>query len=612
MKTLFSFSQYAVESYLFLLLFYGYYRVAIKSAVGFQWERWYLQVAPLLACLLPFLSAIPLQNGFDRLALSLPVTELLNWRENGFPEFTISVGVILRLIFFMGFAILAFRLVDKLSAIGSFFLGRGQKLPWFIGWRHSGVVHFSRLFSSWDSWDDEQKDNWASQHSPVHPFYAWEALLLHFLLLLNWWNPAMQGFAKDWKTLYSQEFFPEKKLRSNLRMAGATGLFFFLAVPYALISPAYSPSAYLGSTISNWAEKVIFERKIAEKGYALSWGEISIPLEKLAAPNGFGGEIELELQDFQQALQREIKVLKDGKPMKTGILSFLFYSKTTGNHAYINGIDPKNVALRDRRQGQVYNDSLRFGDELMLFGEGGEIYLTSVKFHIRDPYADYEPVVKVPEINNLEANFSFQIVGRAGRRALVKIDTTSPDSRHILAMYDDPAKYEIVEISGFRTNRHYLSESEALSAKVAVHETQLVHALPDVYYLPEYQAYQNQEIRLDWGTMTASPSSQNYPEQAFARADEQPLTLSVGERNLEIASFELIITGKHIPSLGFQTDRLNHPAISQVLRNLAPESSIYFDHLVVRDADNKLKLFPVSFVFNIGKSDASHAEPYFK
>lgn len=598
-----SFPQYTLESFLCLLIFYGYYQFAVRAAASFSFRIWYLRLAPLAACLLPLLPIVFAEKEADILALdTLKMTSRYRWQKE-LPEFTISWGLLVRMVYFAGFTLAALRLTDKCWAIGMFLRHQGNQPVFFPTWQASATARFGQLFFLWEKWEDRQKEEWAAKWLPIHPIFAWEALLIHFLLLINWWNPAMHGFIKNWQELYDREFLPQKNERTHLRLAGAFTLVVSLALFFSLCPARFSPTASMGKTVSAWSGQVIFEyKKAKEYTYTLRWGQFSIPLKKLANPNGFGGEIEMELTDFQQVLHHEIEVFQGEKLVETGILSFLYYSKAAGDRAYINAIDPKKVVLKDRRQGKTYNDSVRFGDELVLFGEAGDIYLTKVQFRIRDPFADYEPVVKVPEINHLEASSSFQVVGRAGKRALVKIDSSSPGSWYIREMYNDPTQYEIVEIPGFRTNRRYLSESEALSTLVAAYETELTKGLPDVYYLPEYQDYQNREIRLEWGMMTADPSSQNYPGWMFSHATEQELMLSVGGQSLEVVAFEMIVAGKNIPSVGFLTNRLDHPAIRQAVQNLKPETSIYFDRLVVKDADGSLKLFPAAFVFNIGKA----------
>ncbi len=602
-----SFSQYAIESFLCLLLFYGYYRFFLKAASSFLLQRWFLRLSLVEAFLLPLFSLLSAEKQAILPGLETLSTTPQAWWPIELPEFSVSWSLLIRAVYFVGFMVAAFRLMDKIWAIGHFIATERNSTSHFQGLDFSATVAFSRLFFLWNKWDVQQKEQWAEKWRSLHPLAAWEALCVSFLLVFNWWNPLMHSYVKSWQELYAQESFLRKKGNALLQLSGAVGLAVSVVLAFAFLPSRLSPTALMGKAIAAWSSQLVFEYKKEEPHrYTLQWGKTSVLLKKLASPNGFGGEIEIELSDFQQILNTgAIEVYHGNKPLHTGILSILYFSKSSGDRAYINDIDPEKVILKDRRQGTVFNDSLHFGDEIVLFGEADQIYLTHVKFKIHDPFAAYEPVVKVPEINHVEANSSFQIIARAGKRALVKIDSASPGSWYIRELYSDPLQYEIVEIPGFRTNRRYLSESEALAALMAAPETLLVKDLPDIYYLPEFQNYQNTVVRLDWGSMSAMPSSQNYPVAVFSQATGRELRLQADNQTLEIAAFEIIITGKEVPSMGFLTDHLDHPDIQNALADLKPEASIYFDHLVVRDTDNVLKLFPVAFVFNIVENDAA-------
>ena len=598
-----SFPQYTLETFLCLLIFLGYYRIALRDAPGFAIKQWYLRLAPVTAFLLPLLPELFAGTEPDLLAAVTVKMNLADWWHKDLPDFTISYGWLLKAIYFIGFMVAALRLTDKFWAIGQFLIEQGNQPTLATGWQGAPTVRFSQLFFQWELWNDAKKKEWAEKWLPLHPVFAWEALFLSLLCAINWWNPVMHGFLKDWQQLYGQPYSTQTGFPASRRVTGELVLTAFLAASCIFVPKAYSPAVSAGTVLTKWSGQTVFEHKNTRgHSYTFEWGAHVIPLTKYANPNGFSGELELELTDFQYVLNQKIKVYKDGTALKTGILSILYHSETTGSRAYINGIDPDRVILKDRRQDKIYNDSISPGDELILFGEAEGIYLSKVQIRIRNPLADYEPVVKVPDINHLEATSVFQIIGRAGKRALVKIDAGSPGSRRIREMYKDPTQYEIVDIPGFRTNRRYLSESEALSSQVSAAGTDLAAGLPDVYYLPEYQGYQNHVVKLDWGLFAAAPSSPNYPEKQFLTVLAQEPVLSVGDKKLEITSFEVIIAGKNVLPAGFRTDRLSYPAIQEALQQLRPETSIYFDRLVVRDDDGVLKLFPVSFAFNVGKN----------
>ena len=598
-----SFPQFLLESFLCLLLFAGCYQWTLNSTRAFRVKRWYLRLMPTAALGFPLFSVFFVENQ------TLPPDEISKmaiekWLAIEIPEFSISVATVLLAVFFVGFAISAFRLMDRFWAAGQFLNKKNNRPAYAVGWQGNPTALFSQLIFSWDLWTDDQKNAWADKWLPIHPAFAGEVLLVEIFTALNWWNPVAHWYRNRWKKIYHIDFEqPANQPAAAWKFAGAL-LPLVAAASFFVVVPARnSPTHIVGQRAEIWADKIIFEhKKPSANNYVLEWGALSIPLKKYANPNGFEGSAEVQLTDFQQILKKEIKIYRGSQLLKPGTLSVLFRSGA-GEQAYINDIDPKGVVLKDRRKDKIYNDKLDFGDELVLFGETEDIYLSRIRIRIIDPNAGYEPVVDVPDIDHHDADFSFQIVGRAGKRSLVKVDSEQPNVWHILELYQDSSRYEIVRIPGFRTNRRYMTENEALLSKFSASEFDLTAGLPDVNYLPEYQDYQNQEVSLHWGSLEAAPSSGNYTVEHFIVSANEDPALWIGEKKFKLEAFEIIIAGKNGIPFGYRTDRVDYFSLRQALSSIQPETSVYFDRIVVKDEDGIVKLFPAAFAFHVGEDE---------
>ncbi len=597
-----AFPQYLMDSFLCLLLFAAFYRWALAGAAAFREKRSYLRLMPAAAFGLPafFLYFIENQSVAPD---SITKMAIEKWLTIEIPEFNVSIASVLTAVFFLGFAISAFRLVDRFWAIWQFLNEKNNRPGTAIGWQVNPTARFSQLFFLWEHWSEDQKNDWASKWLPIHPVFGWEVFLVEMLCALNWWNPVMHWYRRQWPDIYRIDF--EHAATTPVaawKLAG--GLVpLVLAVSFFVVLPAkYSPVSVASRWTDEWAGKIIFEHKKPPLArYTLRWGDFSIPLKKYANPNGFAGSIDIELTDFQQILKKEIKIYRGEELLKPGTLSVLYRSGSTAEQAYINDIDPNGVVLKDRRSNKIYNDQLSFGDELVLFGETEDIYLSRIRIKITDPNAGYEPVVNVPDIDHHDADFSFQIVGRTGKRALVKVDTGHPNAWRILELYQDSSRYEIVKIPGFRTNRRYLTENETLLSRFSAAEFDLAAGLPDVNYLPEYQDYQNQPVSLRWGGLEAAPSSENYTTKEFSASAIETPELWIGEIKFKLEAFEIIIAEKNGIPFGYRADGLDYFSIRHALDRIQPETSVYFDRIVVKDEDGVLKLFPAAFAFHVGK-----------
>ncbi len=598
-----SFPQFALESLLVFWLLQSYYCLTQRRLGAFFAKRWQLRLIPVLALSLPLIPSLFSPDLDEAMQSSTEVMSFSKLLEFQFPSFSISVGSLLLVVYFVGVVVSSFRLMDRYWLVHQFLQEKGNQATRAAAWQTMPTAVMSDLLLNWRFFDEAKKERWATQWLPIHPLFGWEALLVELLLVLNWWNPLAYRYREHWATLYSgwQEGRNARLGFLSGYSVGFASLTFGFALLLMGIPQVLSPTHRAGELAADIFEETIFENKSNRQyEYFVEWGGLKMPLKKFANPNGYSAEVEVALVDFQQMVNKPLKVFKDGMAVKPGVFSIIYKSNRTGTQAYINGIDPKKVLLLDRQRGVAFNDSLGIGDELVLFGDTEDIYLSKVEIRIKDPNAGYEPPFFVPQINHLEATMAYQIVARKGQRALVKIDPNHPNADRILELYGDARQYEIVRIPDFRTNRHYLTEAESLASKVAAANTTLTFLEKDAFYLPEYQAYQNKEVRMVWGQMAAAPSNLNYPLDSFLLSIEREPRLLVGADTLDLVSFQVIIAAKNGPAKCFETYRTGDMAIKSALQNVEDQTSIFFEKIVVRDAEGNRKLFPASFAFNIG------------
>ncbi len=606
-----TFPQFAIESLATFLILLGYYRLTHSASRSFRGKRWQLRLIPIFAYLLPLAPAlfVEAETALPQNVLVMSIGQMFDFH---LPAFSIKISTLLLAVYFAGVVVSSFRLADRYWLVSQFLKEKGNQPTGPTAWQAMPTALMSYLMLNWQKLDEQEKEKWAVRWLPLHPVFGWEALLVELLVVVNWWNPLAYRYRALWAELYAAWQVERKSGLGFLTInsLGFTSLAGGMALLFVLLPSAQSPTHRVGELADRFFGKTIYENIIERPHeYTLAWGDLKLPLKKYANPNGYSAELEVELTDFQQTINKELQVYRDGEPMNPGVLSIMYRSNQTGTQAYINGIDPKKVMLLQRQTGVVFNDSLGLGDELLLFGDAEDIYLSRIEIRIKDPNAGYEPAFFVPQISHIEATMPYQIVARRGMRALVKIDPDHPNVERILQLYSDARQYEIVEIPGFRTNRHYLTEAESLASKVEAVNSTLIFLEKDAYYLPEYQGYQNQEVRMVWGQMEAAPSNDNYELDSFLLSIEREPKLLVGEDTLTIISFEVTIVGKNRPAKGFRAYRTGDLAIKDALLSVTNETSVFFEKIVVAVGEERSRqLFPASFAFNVGKPGKHHTD----
>ena len=335
--------------------------------------------------------------------------------------------------------------------------------------------------------------------------------------------------------------------------------------------------------------------------FVVEWGKVKIPLLKYANPEVYGGMVEIGLEEFQQLVQEELRLLKKDKVLAAELVSIHRESQSQA--------DPFWYAYPGFEKGRLAEDivstfrqGIRRGDVIALrFSSGREnIIVQSALIKIADPFEAYEPAVPVPRPRYDGDVYGFQVIQEPGRRPLLRIDTTAEATRHIYDMYRDNRQYRIIQIPGFQTRHRLLTERDRLFRNREIRQSVLLGCGHDCLSLSDFTDFGDAEVHLEWGGMKASPSSENYCLEDFRASIPAPLHLMVGERELPIRSFHLFTHGRERQPEHYVADGLQTPALLKVLYRLQPASTAYFDKIVVEDEQGRLLVFPQAFAFNIG------------
>lgn len=345
----------------------------------------------------------------------------------------------------------------------------------------------------------------------------------------------------------------------------------------------------------------INERPEERSIYTVEWGAVRIPLAKYANPEVYHGTVEVEIGQFREIVGQELRLLKRGEEQEFELVG-LQREPYTRSSPFWNAYPAFEQGRLDSSVAATFRQGIRQGDvvALRLVSKTDNTIVQSAIIKIADPFEAYQPAVQVPQPRYDGDLFGFQVIQESGRRPLLRIDTTSAATRHIYNLYRRNRLYKVIHIPGFQTYRRLLTGRDQLFHAKAIRHSELLGEGHDWLNLPEYTAFEGAEANLEWGALTASPSSENTDVGAFKENIAQPLVLRVGERALPLLGFQLFIDSKErLPEL-YVADSLNTPALLRALYQVQPASTVYFDKLIVEGEQGKLMLFPAAFAFNIG------------
>ncbi len=626
--------QYLIESSLCLLVFYEYYRLVLRGRGGFMWNRMYLLLTPVLSLIIPGLSLDFLLDNFSTLHsqvvnLDLAATEIpieKNW------EYRLEMVDILMVFYLLGVGFWGFRFLDRFWELMQSFKTK-KRLVRFADWKINQEFPKTSFFS-YAFWNDlqliENKEFKSDSNVlKIEEKHGSDVLFIELLTVLYWFNPLFLLYRNELKELHENNYLfhkaqvsgifkdaienQPKQSRSSISKNNWSQVFLFgasMSIVVTLISlfsfdlirdtPFQKPLDTTYVKLQKIGSYALYKKeKLPPVEHKIIWGKQEIKLEKIAAPNGYSGEIEVELEDFKKLYGEPIRVYEGTQERAFKTMDIHLQVLEEKGRLWFPNVENGAIELEHPRLGNV-KDRIMEGDILSFTGMAEEVYLTGISVKIKNPLAIYRPEINVAPITKSAPAFGFQIVNLPNKRALLKIDTSNIATRHIVDLYVANPQYQIVHIADFKTNQRFVDATARLFSEEKIEENYLSVARFDIHVLPEYQAFQNQLVELDWGQMIANPSSENYIVKDFLRSCRKELKLKIGTESFDIQSFRMISKQMETAATAFHSEKIKESSLQAFLRKIVPETSIYFDDLIIQK-NGQYYYLPINFVFNIGK-----------
>ena len=640
-----SIPQYLIESSICLLVFYVYYRLVLQGRGSFLWSRIYLLLTPALSLVIPGLSLDFLLNSQTTAYSEATAVH------SSFAEKMMSAGIdyqfnlmhLFMLVYLMGVSLIGFRFMDKFWHLVQEFRVK-RRLVQFSDWDiHAPFPKLS--FFSYAFWNNVSLVEYEGykQDFPlftINEKHGTDVVFTELLVALSWFNPLMYLYRREMKELHENNYLyqqakvagifkedfkdlPQSDTRSdyfeNKNTAQLTSKEYWIksflygasiSLTLTLISlfsfnlisetPLHEPLQASYLFLQKSADYTLFSKEKETTGnHKIRWADKEIKLEKIAAPNGYTGEMEVSLDEFNRLLNERIQVFSGQEEQKFETMDIQMEVLDEKGKLWFPNVENGSIKLVNKQFGNVQNRIMQ-GDVMNFSGKAGDIYLTEISVKIKDPLEMYRPQINVNPIAKSAPVYGFQIVNLKNKKALIKIDTSNITTRHILDIYANNSLFQVIHIPDFKTNVRFLDANEGLFGNTTLKENYLSVARFNRHFLPEYQAYQNQMVQLNWGEMSASPSSENYITADFRKNFTKRLKLFIGDEKMDIQSFRLIVKPKNEEPVAYHTDKINERTLRRLLRKIPPETSLYFDEIILKKS-GQFYYLPISFVFNIGK-----------
>lgn len=346
----------------------------------------------------------------------------------------------------------------------------------------------------------------------------------------------------------------------------------------------------------------IFQEKNEEKpsNFKLKVGDKEIQLYKLANQEVKAGGVEVELNEFLRAIEGPIELFYKEAKQPFKIINLRKYSFETGDSRLWK---PYPKIIGDRLGPEELKEirekvGIGSGIQMRLESEGDSTDLYA-SLWVKNPFGGYVPPFKVRS-NYFSQVYGFQLIQKDDRPVILRIDTTSNATKHVLDLYRNKSAYKVLHIPGFQTRRRMWRED--LFSNKDIIKTQLLDNPYDLFFLPEYIDYEPRKTKLRWGKMESRFNSENYTLAFFRKNIQNNYQIWIGDTPLEVKNAHLIIKSFDSRPEALVTSDLNHPEVIKRLFRIGGNCSVYLDKIVVEDKNGKTFYFPESFAFHIEKS----------
>ncbi len=610
-------TQYLLESTICMAIFYLCFYWFFKKSSFHQWNRWYLLLTPWIALILPGIE-LEFSLTTDYSHGQVPDFDLafIEQIEEKAPPFSLTLNALIKLIYISGVAFFGFRFIDKYWKFKELFTKKRNQsfLKNAFPSPYSDyplTALFSLAYWGPTPLTRETKELLIEHRQDFGWLNSLDVFFTEILKIGLWFHPIIYLFKRDLngvhKKIHNQFTNSSKSGERYSFIAGIKTvvvisliLLFFYIFSYNSSNqiPWLNSLPNIANSIEAFGELSIYKyQKPKDPEFAFHWGNIHVPLEKVAAPNAFSGELEIELNRLFESLDSNIRVYENQDSLSFKNLTIHLNQLSKDRPVWFPQVSPNNFDFEHRYLGNM-KSKIEEGDQISISGEVGNIYLAGINLNIKDPKEIYSPIIKVPNIKKESKTYGFQIVSLPGRKSIVRIDKTQKSSQKILDIYSDNSKYDIIHIPNFATDRRLITTENILFPDIK-YDNLIIDDSIQWFELPEYQNYRTKMVKLFWGKMVAAPSSQNFTQTNFKQNYRNKLDLFIGNEHVKIEKLKTSIVPKAGEPLGFITKNLDPLTLRRALGKCMPRTSIYFEDIVVNHQGRFFQL-PISFVFNIG------------
>lgn len=367
----------------------------------------------------------------------------------------------------------------------------------------------------------------------------------------------------------------------------------------------YGNSSDFDSLLFNYAKPVVTTSLIDLTGFNLNWGKnLNLPLNLIGNPNVYRASTQIEIQKFQNLLGNEITLGSSDKSISLQEANLILYNGTSRPYLYVLDCHRGVCSLPEQDVYQVM-EHLNAGvtmARILINKHSKELTqakVSGIDFIFKDHVGPWRPMHLMNKHLKTDEVYEFQFVYNQRGKSILKIDKYNEKYKWMLDKYKDDPNVQILDMPNFKTIERTISASDDLVPMREIKRVELLSEnYSDIHSFADFYDFGERRTDLLWKSYMGKRNTETYCLEDFI-CSEGDLILSVGDKRLEIVRGEMIIVTENEDIIKYIFDDINDFEIEKRLKSIKHHSSIYINNMLVKDEDEVILRFPLSFAFHL-------------
>jgi hypothetical protein len=334
-----------------------------------------------------------------------------------------------------------------------------------------------------------------------------------------------------------------------------------------------------------------------ENDYQFKWGNF----EQVANKHRSSGRVPIGINEFKNWANTASHLYKEGDFIPFEMNVSYWRGNKRMNYCSFSRDKKTPPSFLKNECFQAIIEEIAVGDLLSLFIFTKGDFLKnkeSVRMTIPIKIVAEDFDAKNAPLDLMTSVFSFQLTS-IGEQSIIKMDTQNLKNETLKQHYRNSESAKVIHISDFKTIRRVITENDLFIQPATIEKS---YILTDKVYktetFPEFYDFTIQKPLIKFRNLSTVLNKTAYSLKDFNKS-KKGLEMYLGEEKVKILQLNLTVVPKEGKIVEYITNNLNRLDIKKRLKKLSPETSLYFDKILIERKNGEQMVFPLATALHL-------------